>query len=86
MDPFLAILRDAAKDAVLGDAEGTYNLCLGTRVLATELRGEHAKRLPIVLRVLENGLNAAEVNPPIVLADHADQVTELGGPRGNNRQ
>ena len=86
VDPFLAILRDAAEDAVLGDSEGANDLCLGTRTLATELRGEHAKGLSIVLGMLEDGLDAAEVGPLTVLADHTDQVIDRGGPIGNHRQ
>lgn len=56
------------------------DLCLGTRASATELRGEHAKGLTIVLRVLKDGLDATEVGPLTVLAEDADQVTELGSP------
>ena len=52
-----------------------------TRPLAKEQRGEHAKGLTIVLRMLKDGLDAAEVGPLTVLAEHADQVTELGSPR-----
>jgi len=83
VDPFLKILRNATKDTVLRDPEGTDDLCLGTRALATQLRGEHAKGLTIVLRVLKDGLDAAEVGPLTLLAEHADQVTELGSPRRN---
>ena len=83
VDPFLEILRNATKDTVLRDSEGTYDLCLGTRASATELRREHPKGLTIVLRVLKDGLDAAEVSPLTVLEEHADQVTELGSPRRN---
>ena len=86
VDPFLAILRDAAQETILGDPEGANDLCLGTRPLATELRREHAKGLPVVVGVLEDRLDAAEVGPLLVLTDHADQVIDRGGTVGDQRQ
>jgi hypothetical protein len=84
-DPFLAILRDAAEDAVFGDSENPDDLCLSTHALTTELCGEHAKGLTIARRMLEDGLDATEVGPPPVLMDHADQVVDLGGPMRDHR-
>jgi hypothetical protein len=54
--------------------------------LATELRSKHAKGSSIVLGMLEDGLDAAEVGPSLVLADHADQLIDRGGAIGDHRQ
>jgi hypothetical protein len=68
-------------------AEVTVTLCqrIGEGVSAPEtdgvLKPVPTKGLTIVLRVLKDGLDAAEVGPLTVLAEHADQVTELGSPR-----
>jgi hypothetical protein len=86
VNPFLAILGDTAKDTVLGDSEDAYDLCLGARAFATKLGGEHPIGLTIILRVLKDRQNAAEVGPLIVLMDHADHVTDLGSPMGNHGQ
>ncbi len=83
--PFLAILRDAAENAILGDSESPDNLGLGARALTTKLCGEHAKGLTIARRMLEDGLDATEVGPLLVFTDHADQVVDLGGPMRDHR-
>ena len=66
--------------------EGADNLRLGTCALAAELCGEHAKRLPIVLRMLEDGLDATEVGPTLAFPDHTDQVIDPRGSIGDHGQ
>ena len=78
-DPFSAILRDAAQHTIFRDTEGANDLCLRARALATELRGEHAKGLCVVVGVLEDRPDAAKVGPLLVLTNDANRVIDWGG-------
>ena len=41
------------------------------------------KRLSIVVGMLEDGLDAAEIGPVSIISDHADHVSDRGRPLGN---
>ena len=82
VDPLLAILRDAAKHAVLGDSESADDLCLGARVLPSQLSGEHPKGSTILFRMLEDRLDPTEVRPLTAFANDADAVIDGGGTWG----
>jgi hypothetical protein len=45
---------------------------LAAQALADQLGGKHPKRAAVVLGVLKDGLNTAEVDPLAILADDTD--------------
>jgi hypothetical protein len=53
--------------------------------LAAELGSKHAKRISIVLGMLEDGLDTTKVGPLLIFPNHADQVIDRGGAVGNHR-
>ncbi len=80
------ILSNTANDAVLGDAEGPHDIDLAAGALADQLGGKHPKRAAVVLGVLKDGLNPAEVDPLAVFADDADCAANARGTVGDERQ
>ena len=78
-----AIQYQLNKTVVLVGMMGAGKTAVG-RALATKLGGEHAKGSAITLRMLKDRLNTTKIGPLLVLADHTDEVTNLGGPIGDH--
>ena len=86
LDTFFAILLDTPQNATLGDPKGADDLSLLAGTLVAQLGCEHAKRLQIVLGMLEHGLSAAEIEPFSVPLHDADQITDAGSIFSNQWQ
>src|SRR5260370_28550173 len=81
-----AILVDAANDAVLRDAEDSYDVLVAASPLADQLSGKHPESAAVILGVLEHRLDAAKVDPLAIFAYHADRIADPRGTVGGERQ
>ena len=86
LDAFLAVLFDAAFDAVFRDAEGIHNLDLFTGALADELGREHPKGRPILLGMRKDGSDAGEKSPLPIFLNDANEIIDGGSPIGDEGQ
>jgi hypothetical protein len=80
-----AVCVDTTNDAVLRDAEGSDDVRLTACSLADQLSGKHPEGAMVALGVLENWLDAAEVDPSAMIAYHADRTADPPGTVGNER-